>query len=438
MSELGGDVASVVTRVGVDLSREAMKITNESMKLLLIHLIKQAREREDRPGEKSLQKLLKSQEEIKMFDLDKQHLKEFAEKAKKYAVSFSIINDQGNHSVFYKSSEENRVKSILESLVQKELSSNELDERKAVPFEIVDNHRIRVPNAILDMKVNFQRDLAVHEGVNVDKINPTNDSTIQQDKVQQYEVVSESEIKVHDAVLDTKVGFQRDLAQREGFNIDEILENAERRQDERYQAAVNLAREEGQISIPKLQEELGYNYAQASLIMDRMEAEKPVYVKEPIPEHSPAIEAGKQSLTAVNHRENDTTSEVARIEPNEKNGQYEMIDESRIRVPSVTLDLNNAQHRQLAESYGIKVEDINFKRETSDLEFEKAEIKGRETLSDRLGRDPEDRSQVARDMLERINSRLSLEERRQEIRPLMESQRQAPPEKNRNRELGGR
>ena len=64
---------------------------------------------------------------------------------------------------------------------------------------------------------------------------------------------------------------------------------------------------------------------------------------------------------------------------------YERLEGNKIKVPHVTLDMNNPQHRELAESYGIKVNEIDFKRETSDLTIEKEEVKGRESLTERLG-----------------------------------------------------
>ncbi|WP_068612603.1 DUF3801 domain-containing protein [Paenibacillus tuaregi] len=427
MSDVGGDVSTIVARMASDVSRETAKMTNESVKQLLVFLINRAKEQGDRAGQKSLQRLLRSKDEIKMFDLDKQHLKEFAEKAKKYAISYAVINDQGKHSVFYKQSEENRVKSILESLIQKELTSREEAEKR---YEIVGDNTIRVKDAVLDMNVDFQRDLAAKEGVNLNDFEqPNNQRRLirrDEDSILQtpdYEVLQNNEIKVRDAVLDIGVSFQRDLAEREGVNIDEILEAANRREEERYQAAVRLVKDEGEVNIPKLQEKLGMDYFQAASMISRLEDEKLIES----PHKEPASEKQEQGQLQE------------KVEPDEKTkGQYEVIDDSRIKVPSVTLDLNNEQHRQLAESYGIKVDEINFKRETNDLDLEKEEVKGRETLSDKLGHSPEDRSQVAKDMFERINTRLSLEDRRQEIRPLMDAQRQAAPAKNKNKEIGGR
>jgi hypothetical protein len=68
---------------------------------------------------------VKSNDEIKMFDLDQKQLKAFHELAKKYEISFAVVKDQNQLSVFYKQGEESRVKLILEKLVEKELKDKE-------------------------------------------------------------------------------------------------------------------------------------------------------------------------------------------------------------------------------------------------------------------------------------------------------------------------
>ena len=58
MSDIGGDVSTIVTRMASDFSRETAKMTNESIKQMLIFLINKAREQGDKPGEKSLKSSL--------------------------------------------------------------------------------------------------------------------------------------------------------------------------------------------------------------------------------------------------------------------------------------------------------------------------------------------------------------------------------------------
>lgn len=473
MSDIGGDVSTIVTRMASDFSRETAKMTNESIKQMLIFLINKAREQGDKPGEKSLKKLLASKDEIKLFDLDKSRLKEFAEKAKRYQIAYAVVEDEGRHSVFYKQSDEVRVKSIIENLINKELTPTDRTDKqpeKALPYQVIGESSIRVPNAVLDMDIEFHRELAAKEGINLSDFQ-MNNARLENEKTvrdssdapnngnTKYDVVGDSEIRVTDAVLDMNVGFQRELAEREGIDTSSFTEPQKNMAEERYLQAVDLAREAGEIAIPKLQSELNVGYGEARSLIDRMESEglvsqydgsKPqVYIGGQGREAEIQAETQKEAPDIIPAflKQRGERQEASKPEPEQQATEqltpYERLEGNKIKVPHVTLDMNNPQHRELAESYGIKVNEIDFKRETSDLAIEKEEVKGRESLTERLGatgKGPvqDDRDLMVRDMLHRVNTRMSLDERRQQIRPLIEAQREAAPTKNKNREKGGR
>lgn len=473
MSDIGGDVSTIVTRMASDFSRETAKMTNESIKQMLIFLINKAREQGDKPGEKSLKKLLASKDEIKLFDLDKSRLKEFAEKAKRYQIAYAVVEDEGRHSVFYKQSDEVRVKSIIENLINKELTPTDRTDKqpeRALPYQVVGESSIRVPNAVLDMNIEFHRELAAKEGINLSDLQ-MNNARLENEKAVRdsedapnngkttYNVVGNSEIKVNDAVLDMDVGFQRELAEREGVDTSTFTDPQKNTADERYLQAVDLARQSGEIAIPKLQSELNVGYGEARSLIDRMESEglvsqydgsKPqAYIGGQGREAEIQAETQKEAPDTIPAflKQRGERQEASKPEPEQQATEqltpYERLEGNKIKVPHVTLDMNNPQHRELAESYGIKVNEIDFKRETSDLAIEKEEVKGRESLTERLGatgKGPvqDDRASMVRDMLHRVNTRMSLDERRQQIRPLIEAQREAAPIKNKNREKGGR
>lgn len=461
MSDLGHDVSTVVTGMASDLSRETAKMANESVKQMLIYLINKTRELGDRPGEKSLKKLLQnsSNDEIKLFDLEQKHLKEFSDKAKKYHVPYAVIEDQGRHSVFYRGSDETRIKAIIESLLEKQLTSDNNENKKIVPvqvevnkskydFEIVGDHSIKVKQAILDLDKPVERALATQEGVRVEEI-------LKPPKEMPKEL-DERKIRIENAVLDLDKPVQRTLAQEEGVDVRSFFEHLrnldsaepvkEADNDERYNKAVQLAKEQAEIAVPKLQSELNVGYSEARALIDRMEAEglvttydgsKPQqYIgdrpKEPAHVHQASSEQSKdesQSRNIDNPKPQQTVS-------------YEHLGGTKIRVPSVTLDLQKAEHRELAESYGIKVAEIDFKRETSDLRIEKAEIRGKESLGERLEALPAKEQNDHRSDIQRffraVEGRLSLEERRDQIRPIMAAAKEAAPTKNKTKERGGR
>lgn len=473
LPDISGDVSTIVMRMTSDLSREAAKMTNESVKQMLIFLINRAREQSDKAGEKSLKKLLQSNDEIKLFDLDKKHLKEFSDKCKKYKVSYTVIEEQGRYSVFYKQSEEVRVKNIIENLIKEELSPVPLTIEKVEPqselsiqtppFDIVGESSIRVHNAVLDLSIDSQRELVELEGISVKEILEDQQQEnkiiipkeIGQSKLP-YEIEGEAEISVENAVLDVNVSYQRDLAEKQGINVSEIVGDPSNRpeDEERYQKAVQLAKEAGEITIPSLQNELTIGYSEARRLVDRMEAEGLLSVYEGtkaqqyIGDQQKTAEM-QQSIVEVPEPQSAVLESTPRthiiqqdLQEKTQEQKYERLEGSKIRVPSITLDMKIAEHRQLAESYGIKVNEIDFKRETSDLVIEKAEVRGRESLVEKLGfasnEQDDNRSAMIHGFFQNVNTRLGLDEKRQQIRPLIEAQKQAPPVKNKNKERGGR
>lgn len=126
--DLGTDVANVATRVGTELSKEAAKMTNETMKQLLLYLIQKAKENGNKAGEVSLKKLRESNEEIKVFDLPKDQFKDFMAEAKFYEITFSALEENAdNYAILYKSSEEARVKRILKNLIEQSVGEHSIE-----------------------------------------------------------------------------------------------------------------------------------------------------------------------------------------------------------------------------------------------------------------------------------------------------------------------
>lgn len=558
MSDLGGDAGYLVTRSAIDLSRETAKMTNEAVKAMLVVMIDKAKKQGNKPGEKSLMKLLKSNDEIKMFDIHQHQLKEFAEKAKKFSIAYAVIEDEGKHSVFYKQGDEARVKMVIENLINKSIVEQDNPTKKVEEYEVLGDSQIKVPDAVLDVSNPVERKLAEEQGIDVDAI-------IAQNKRQalDYEVTGKSTIKVYDAELDLDDPAQRELADQEGVPVEAILEssrtaaekepsniiisdNNENKTEERksillqeameniqisyntpltynqiskeekgsatkyvyemtpegeptvettitvdpeafqrktrifinepldkegaenYQKAVDLAREAGEISLAKIRKKINVGVGEANSIIRRMEHEGRIsdkdnskiraYIADDLikaPEMSAAnleqnvtpivefLRRNRNRDATVSVEEPASSNEAVKDSPTTQQGTYEQLEGTKIRVPSVTLDMNKPEHRQLAESYGIKVNEIDFKRDTYEERKDTAE---RESLSERVGEQLKraDRDNqttqlpnMLRDIHQRVEGRKTLEERRSQIRPLVAAQ-QAPPAKNKNREVGGR
>lgn len=325
MSDIGGDVSTVVVRMGSDLSREAMKMTNESIKQLLLHMIQKAKEQSDRAGEVALRKLVKSNEEIKMFDLEQKQLKEFNELAKKYEVSYAVVEDQKRFYVFYKQSEENRIKLILEKLVQNGL--NRANDKASVTTMIDDKEQERSGLMLIKQKL-----------FAVDKPEMSRDS--------------------------------------KKLNQDEIKQLTGKREE----------------------------------------------VKPPYEAVDPK---GKIEMTFVIDR----------------NGVFDRLEKHQLdeRVKKILEDLKDNQKHYF--DVGSRGDRISVERQGNVYVFRAEQSKdqernenGRTTLAERLGH-PKSDIQHERSVQ---GERLSLAERRKEIQPLMEAQKQAPPVKNKNRDRGGR
>lgn len=325
MSEIGGDVSALVVRASTDLTREAAKMANESVKQLLLYMIQKAKEQSDRAGEIALRKLVKSNDEIKMFDLEQKQLKAFNELAKKYEISYAVVEDQKRFSVFYKQSDEARVKLVLEKLLEQGLAKD------SAP-------------------------------VPVTKIS-------EQDKAQS--------------------GLM--LVQQKLF-------------------AVNNEK-----SDPKLSNE------EVKQLMGRREDSKPK------PPYEVVDPKGKIEMTFVIDR----------------NGSYERIglnmNQLDERVKRILENMKDNEKHQF--DVGSKGDRISVERKGNVFIFKAEQGKeqdhganDRVMLAAKLGK-PENEFAAAKVAL---GERLSLTERRQEIMPLVEAQKQAPPVKNKNRERGGR
>ena len=509
MSDLGHEVSSIVTGMVSDLSRETAKLANESVKQMLIFLINKAREQGDRPGEKSLKKLLQSSsnDEVKLFDLEKKHLKELAEKAKKYQVPYAVIEDQGRHSIFYRGSDETRVKAIIETLLEKQLTSGNNEDKKSAitpaksemhqsnyDFEIVNDQSIKVKQAVLDLSKPVERALAMQEGVNVEAVlAAAKEKSGIQKADYDFEIVNDQSIKVKQAVLDLSKPVERALAMQEGVNVETFLAAAKEKpksfdevpsqndnkaldappvertlaqeeevnvqgsfedsriskppeaikeidNDERFNKAVELAKEEAEITIPKIQSELGVGYSVARGLMDRMEAEGLITPYDGTkPQQYIGDNPKLDQVQTVSQEQAKEQKDYINSPKPEQSVSYEHLEGTKIRVPSVTLDLKKAEHRELAESYGIKVAEIDFKRETTDLRIE---VRGKESLNERLVALPEkehnNQRAAVREFFRNVEGRLSLDERREQIRPIMAAAKEAAPAKNKTKERGGR
>lgn len=323
MSEIGGDVSTLVVRASTDLTKEAAKMTNESVKQFLLYMIQKAKEQSDRAGETALKKLIKSNDEIKLFDLEQKQLRAFSELAKKYEVTYAIVEDQKHYSVFYKQSDEARVKMVLEKLLEQGLTKES-------------------------------------NSASITKID-------EQDK-------SQSGLM---AVQQKLFGQNNDGKPEPNLSSEELKQLINKHEEK-------LSKE---ITDPKGNSEM-------SFVIDR-----------------------DGSYERIGLNLNQLDERVQRILGNLKDNEKHQFD------------------------FGVKSERFSVERQGNVFKFKTEQNKeqgrdtnDRERLSVKLGK-PEIERSTAKIT---FGDRLTLNEKRKEITPLMEAQKQAPPVKNKNRERGGR
>lgn len=120
--QVGDDLARIVTQAGIELTTEGFKISKEATIEVLKLLIELLKEKEKiKPGKNNLSNLLNSGQELKMTKMSKKSVGIFADKAKKYGVSFAVIKEGTGYSVVYGVRDLDLVKKLFEK-VKEELT----------------------------------------------------------------------------------------------------------------------------------------------------------------------------------------------------------------------------------------------------------------------------------------------------------------------------
>lgn len=118
----GEDLVNVVAKVSADVGVDLAKSTTETVKNFLLLLLQTAKERSNKLtiGEVNLEKMLSSGEAIKMCELKKQDMEQFAQKGMKYGITYTAIEEDGKElcSVLFPESNMERVQKVLESMLE--------------------------------------------------------------------------------------------------------------------------------------------------------------------------------------------------------------------------------------------------------------------------------------------------------------------------------
>jgi len=127
--QTGDDLANIVGRIAADLSVETIKISKEIagklMYAALIAIIN--RMKTINPGKTNLNKLIKSEKELKMTDIKLEDLKLFAKKAKMFGLSFAVIKDGDSRHIIYRADDMERAKKVFERILEQKVKSQNKD-----------------------------------------------------------------------------------------------------------------------------------------------------------------------------------------------------------------------------------------------------------------------------------------------------------------------
>ncbi len=101
------DLTNVVARIAADAAVETVKSSKEI-------LMNTAGAASKLTGKNNLNKLLKSEKELKMSDIKLEDLKVFAKKAKAFGLAFAVIKDGDTRHIVYKADDMERAKKVFE------------------------------------------------------------------------------------------------------------------------------------------------------------------------------------------------------------------------------------------------------------------------------------------------------------------------------------
>jgi hypothetical protein len=177
--QIGDDLARIITQSGIELTTEGLKMSKEATIEVFKLLIELLKEKEKlKPGKNNLSKLLNSGQELKMTKMNKKSVGMFADKAKKYGVSFAVIKEGNEYSVVYGVRDLDLVKNLFEK-VKEELTKVSLrqkikDKFKEIQIKTLKRIKSGIEKKLSDMQ--YSKDFRETDIAN-DDITPTSHNT---------------------------------------------------------------------------------------------------------------------------------------------------------------------------------------------------------------------------------------------------------------------
>lgn len=172
--DYGKDAANLVAQLSVEMGIESVKVTGKLASLMLKLILEKVKDRQKyAAGLVELDKLIKTDEPLTTFKLKNEMVDQFKDKADKFKLMYSIIPNEKDSTVIFKTSQVEFVNEIAKDLIEK----SEVG-KSSKSFEYSNEEILKIINEFIDIpEINEKENLYRHEvkDLEINKAKPIND-----------------------------------------------------------------------------------------------------------------------------------------------------------------------------------------------------------------------------------------------------------------------
>lgn len=172
--DYGKDAANLVAQLSVEMGIESVKVTGKLASLMLKLILEKVKDGQKyAAGLVELDKLIKTDEPLTTFKLKNEMVDQFKDKADKFKLMYSIIPNEKDSTVIFKTSQVEFVNEIAKDLIEK----SEVG-KSSKSFEYSNEEILKIINEFIDIpEINEKENLYRHEvkDLEINKAKPIND-----------------------------------------------------------------------------------------------------------------------------------------------------------------------------------------------------------------------------------------------------------------------
>lgn len=172
--DYGKDAANLVAQLSVEMGIESVKVTGKLASLMLKLILEKVKDGQKyAAGLVELDKLIKTDEPLTTFKLKNEMVDQFKDKADKFKLMYSIIPNEKDSTVIFKTSQVEFVNEIAKDLIEK----SEVG-KSGKSFEYSNEEILKIINEFIDIpEINEKENLYRHEvkDLEINKAKPIND-----------------------------------------------------------------------------------------------------------------------------------------------------------------------------------------------------------------------------------------------------------------------